>query len=275
MSTALQALWPSVVKPVIGMLHAPPLPGAPRCRSALDELITHVMADAEALVAGGVDGLVLENFGDTPFFGSRVPPWTVSHLACIAREVRRSFDIPVGINVLRNDALAALGVALAAGARFIRVNVLCGVRATDQGIIEGQAAELLRARAALGAEHIRIFADVNVKHSAPLGPPRPVQAEVSDLIERGGAEAVIVSGSGTGADVDIDELRAVREAAGEVPVLIGSGTRPETVAALGKVADGFIVGTALKRDGVSAAPVDPRRVSALMDAVRKLRAGRQ
>ena len=162
--------WKLVSIPVVGMLHLPALPGAPGFDGQLESIRAGLWRDAEALVDAGVDGLMLENFGDRPFFPRDVPPWTTAHMAALAVETRRRFDIPLGINVLRNDGRAALAVAHAAGAQFIRVNVLAGARVTDQGVLEGVAHELLRDRRLLRAEETRILADVNVKHSAPLGP---------------------------------------------------------------------------------------------------------
>lgn len=170
--------------------------------------------------------------------------------------------------MLRNDGCSALAVALAVGAAFIRVNVLCGARVTDQGIVEGIAHELLRQRVSLGARDVRILADVHVKHSASLGPQQPIRQEVADLIERGGADAVIVSGRGTGQAADLSELGQVKAAAGDTPVLIGSGATAETIGDLLSQADGVIVGTALKVDGVTVNRVDPARVRAFVKAAR-------
>jgi uncharacterized protein len=160
--------WRDVPHPVIGMVHAPPLPGSPRFAGDWDAVERHVLTDADTLVSGGVQGLMLENFGDTPFHPDHVPPITVACLTRLAAAITARNSLPLGINVLRNDSRAALAVALAAGARFIRVNVLSGARVTDQGVISGQAAVLLRERASLGAYRIQILADVDVKHSAPL-----------------------------------------------------------------------------------------------------------
>jgi membrane complex biogenesis BtpA family protein len=168
------------------------------------------------------------------------------------------------MNVIRNDGSSALAVAYAAGARFIRVNVLCGARVTDQGIIEGIAHNLLRERASLAAAHIAIFADVNVKHSAPLA-ARPVEDEVQDLLYRGGADALIVSGAATGRPADLSELETVHSAAAGAPVFVGSGVTAETLAALWPYCNGFIVGSALKRDGRADQPVDAQRVRRLME----------
>lgn len=240
-------LWAQIQRPVIGMLHAPALPGAPRNALPFRDIIEFVLRDAEALVTGGVDGLMLENFGDAPFFPDAVPPATVAQLAILADRVRQRFDQPLGINVLRNDARSALAIAQTAGAQFIRVNVLCGARVTDQGVIAGAAHDLLRARNVASSAPIAIFADVDVKHSSPLGIPRAIADEVQDLVLRGGADAVIVSGAGTGKPVDIDHLREVREACCGRRVLVGSGVSTENIRQLATAADGFIVGSSLKQ----------------------------
>ena len=189
--------WLERRHPVIGMLHAPPLPGAPHYDGDWPAVVKRVCDDAETLTAGGVDGLMLENFGDAPFLPGRVEAVTVAAMTALAHEVTRRFPLPLGINVLRNDGRSALAIAAVVGARFIRVNVLCGARVTDQGIITGIAHDLLRERAALGATNVRILADVDVKHSAPLA-PRSLVDETHELVARGGADAVIVSGAATG-----------------------------------------------------------------------------
>jgi hypothetical protein len=185
-------------------------------------------------------------------------------MTALALAVRRRVELPLGINMLRNDALAALAVAQAVEGDFIRVNILTGARVTDQGVIEGRAHQLLRLRRELGAERIRIVADVDVKHSAPLA-PRPLEEEVRDTLERGGADAVIVTGPATGQPARIEDLRRVREAAGGSPVWVGSGVTPDTMGSLASLADGFIVGTAVKREGNVENPVDPGRVRALRE----------
>lgn len=256
--------WLAVRPLLIGMLHLPPLPGSPRCAGSLDAIRQRVLADAAALLDGGLQLLMLENFGDAPFYPSEVPAVTVAHMTAIAERVRATFPTArLGINVLRNDGCAALAIAQAVGADFIRVNVLCGARVTDQGLVTGIAHDLLRLRANLAAEHIAILADVDVKHSAPLG-IRDIASEVQDLIERGGADAVIVSGTATGRPVTMEKLISVIAAARETPVLIGSGARPHTLRELLTHAAGAIVGTSLKFDGLVDAPVDVARVRELV-----------
>jgi membrane complex biogenesis BtpA family protein len=248
---------------VIGMLHAPPLPGAPRNELSLAKIVPWVLRDAEALVGGGVDGLLLENFGDEPFCPSSVPPATVACLTHLAGEVRRRFDLPLGINVLRNDALAALSIAAAACAQFIRVNILAGARLADQGIIEGRAHELLRLRRQLNATSVRVLADVDVKHSAPLA-PRTLAEETADLVHRAGADGLIVSGSGTGQKTSADDLKQVKHAAAGRPVFVGSGISTANIGDYAGLADGFIIGSSLKANGDVHQPVDPLRVKELL-----------
>jgi membrane complex biogenesis BtpA family protein len=209
---------------------------------------------------------MIENFGDVPFYPQRVPAHVVAQMTSLAQIIRQRFDLPLGINVLRNDGRSALAIAHAVGADFIRVNILCGARVTDQGIIEGIAHDLLRDRATLGAQNIKILADVDVKHSAPLA-EREIRDEVEDTIHRGLADAVIVSGAGTGKPTDPQHVRAVKDAAGDVPVLVGSGAEVGTVSRLLLHCDGMIVGSSLKQSGVATNPVDIQRVRALMRAV--------
>ena len=206
--------WSSRRCPIIGMLHARPLPGSPDYCGDFATARHMVLRDAEALVAGGVDGLMLENFGDSPFYPHRVPAITVAAMTSLASDLKWRFDTPLGINVLRNDGQSALAVAVACGASFIRVNVLCGTRVADQGFLHAIAHDLLRDRANLRANSIQIWADVNVKHSAALA-ERALEDEVRDLIDRGKADAVIVSGSATGQPIDLENRYAssVKDAA--------------------------------------------------------------
>ena len=254
---------------VIGMLHLPALPGAPLSRLQLEDIHEYVLRDAETLVRGGVDALLIENFGDVPFFPGRVPVATIEHMTALAEAVRNTTKLPVGINVLRNDGLSALAIASAVGASFIRVNVLCGARVTDQGIIQGIAHDLLRERRSLGAQDdIKIFADVDVKHSVPVA-ERPLEDEVDDLIHRGLADGVIVSGALTGKATDSDKVRRVKQAAGDTSVFVGSGVTADTIQQSVGHADGFIIGTAFKKDGVTTNPVELDRVKAVMAALRQ------
>lgn len=264
----LSDIWPGLDKPIIGMLHLKPLPGSHRYGGDRRSIRQALLADADALVQGGADGLMIENFGDAPFHPGPVPAHTVADITALAAAVRdRHLDTPLGVNVLRNDACAALSIAAALGLDYIRVNVLCGARVTDQGIIEAVAHDLLRLRRHIDADHVRILADVDVKHSAPLA-ERSIEDEVADTVERGGADALIASGSATGSPTDPDHLRRIRRAALDTPLLVGSGVTAGTIADLADHADGFIVGSSVKADTAATHPVDPRRVERLVAALR-------
>jgi membrane complex biogenesis BtpA family protein len=251
--------------PVVGVVHLLPLPGSPGYRGSLRKVIDRAVRDAEAYAAGGAHALIVENYGDAPFLKEDLPPETVAALTRCAAAVREAVALPLGINALRNDARSALGVAVAVGASFVRVNVHTGVVATDQGLIEGRAAETLRARAALGAEDVEIVADAHVKHGRPLFAGSLVDA-ARDLVTRGGADALVVSGVATGAPTDLADLKAVRKALPRAFLLAGSGVRRETVADVLDYADAVIVGTALKRGGKTSAPVDVARVTSFVRA---------
>jgi len=255
--------------PLIGMVHLPPLPGTPGCNVGLEAIEERALSDAEALSAGGIDGILIENYGDVPFYPESVPKHTVASMTRLATEITGVTDVPIGINVLRNDAEAAVSVAAAVGASFVRVNVHTGARITDQGIVEGAAHGTLRLRDRLGAD-VAVFADIDVKHSAPLSAEAGVGSALRDTVERGLADAVIVSGTDTGEAVDRNAVTAALEARAAndlgVPILVGSGVDEDSVATLLDRTDGAIVGTALKRDGETSAPVEETRVRKLVES---------
>ena len=240
---------------VFGMVHLDALPGAPLF-SSLDQVLDLALRDARAIAAGGADGFVVENFGDRPFTRGRVEGETIAAMTRVIVEIAREVKLPFGVNVLRNDAQSALGIAAATGASFIRVNVHAGAMVADQGILEGDAYTTLRKRAAL-APGVLIFADYLVKHATPMG-----ELSAKDLRLRGLADAIIVTGSETGAAADPSRLREVREAV-DAPLLVGSGVT-EANARHFDEADGAIVGTSIKTNGV----VDAERVEALVRAFR-------
>ena len=255
-------------KPLIGMVHLQPLPGSPGWRGSVGIVLERALRDAGVLAQAGFDGLMIENFGDTPFLPERVEPETIATVAVIADRLRVSTDLPLGINMLRNDARAALAIAAVTGASFIRVNVHTGAMLTDQGWIEGRAHETLRARASLGAQ-IAICADVMVKHALP-----PAGADLAqlaaDTFERGQADVLIVSGIATGATTERSDIDTVKKAVPNAPVWIGSGLNATNAAALLAVADGAIVGSAIKADGHASNAADPRRAAELVRAARSL-----
>ncbi len=252
--------------PIIGVVHLLPLPTSPLWGGSLKTVIDRAEREATALASGGVDGIIIENFFDAPFTKERVDPAVVSAMSLIIHRLKQMVMLPMGINVLRNDAYSGLAIATCTGAQFIRVNVLTGVMATDQGLIEGCAHELLRYRRELGSE-VKIFADVLVKHARPLSSPNLTVA-VQDTIERGLADAVILSGWATGSPPSLEDLELAKAAAGSTPVFVGSGADLDNVAKLMQAADGVIVSSSLKRHGKRDQPIDPNRVSRFVEATR-------
>ena len=255
---------------VVGMVHLEPLPGSPGFDGSRARVRDRAVADARRLDAGGVDAVVVENFGDVPFYPESVPSHVVASMTDIVGRVIDVVDCPVGVKVLRNDADAALSVAAATGASFVRVNVHAGARVTDQGLIEGRAHETIRLRSRLDAD-VDVFADVEVKHSTSMGGPRSLDASIDDVVTRGLADAVVVSGRGTGHAVARARLQRAAAACArhDAPLFVGSGVTPETVGDCLASARGVLVGTALKQDGETTNPVDEKRVRAVVEAVRE------
>ena len=244
----------------IGVVHLPPLPGSPRWNGSMDRVLERAEKEARALEGGGADGIIVENFGDAPFRIGRVDPETVAGMTLAVNRVRQVTALPLGINMLRNDARSALAVATATQANFIRVNVHYGVMAADEGLVEGEAFATLRQRLLLGAE-VQILADVLVKHATPLG-STDLGLVARETVNRGLADGLIVSGPATGMATATEDVVRVREAVPEGLLLVGSGVDPDNSAKLLAHADGAIVGTWLKRDlrfpEALPAPIGPR-----------------
>jgi membrane complex biogenesis BtpA family protein len=253
--------------PIIGVVHLLPLPTSPHWGGSLKAVIDRAEQEATALASGGVDGIIVENFFDAPFCKDQVDPSVVSAMSLVVHRLMNLVTLPIGINVLRNDACSAMAIATCVQAQFIRVNVLTGVMATDQGLIEGQAYRLLRYRRELGSD-IKILADVLVKHARPLGSPNLTTA-VQETIERGLADGVILSGWSTGSPPNLEDLELATDAAQGTPVFIGSGASWENIPKLIQAADGVIVSSSLKRRGQIEQPIDPIRVSQFVEAMRR------
>ena len=254
-------------RPIIGVVHLLPLPTSPRWGGSLKAVIDRAEQEATALASGGVNGIIVENFFDAPFPKDCVDPAVVSAMTLVVNRLMHLVTLPVGINVLRNDARSALAIATCTNAHFIRVNVLTGVMVTDQGVIEGQAHDLMRYRRELGSE-VKILADVLVKHARPLGSPNLTTA-VQETIERGLADGVILSGWATGSPPSLEDLELATAAAKGTPVFIGSGANWENIPQLIQAVDGVIVSSALKRKGQIQQPIDPIRVSQFVEAMRR------
>jgi membrane complex biogenesis BtpA family protein len=252
-------------KSIVGVIHLPPLPGSSTYDGDFKAVMRRCLTDAEALEAGGVDGIIVENYGDAPFKPGRADPETVAAMSLLASETVKHCSKPVGVNILRNDAASALAVATLAGGCFIRVNVHTGAALTAEGLILGRSPETLQLRTLLKSD-VKIFADVSVKHSF-LNIPRALRYATLEATERGKADALIVTGRRTREPPALGEVKQVKKAAGETPVFVGSGLTPRNLALLTH-ADGAIVGSHFKVGGITTNPVDPERVKRFVEQVK-------
>lgn len=270
-SDALAELF-AVPKPIIGTVHALPLPGAPRYRGEpMRDIVARAVADARAYAGGGVDGLIVENAGDIPFRHPRhLGPETVAGLTAVAMAVREAVTVPVGVICVAHGVIESIAIAKAIGGRFVRANQWVNAYVANEGFIEGSAAEALRFRSAIRGEEIRILADVHVKHGSHAVVGDRSIAELTYDTEAFDADVLIATGNRTGDPTRIEEVNEIKEAA-SLRVLVGSGLGQGNAAELLAAADGAIVGSAMKHDGVWWKPVDPQRVSAIMTEVRALR----
>lgn len=255
-------------KPVIACVHLLPTLGSHRYDGNVERIYETALSEVEVFVEQGVDAIIVENFRDGPFFPDSVSTETAATLAGVCREIVRASPVPVGVAVLRNDAEAAVAIAAATNAAFVRVNVHVGAVLAAQGILQGKAYNTLRFRSNLRS-HVAIFADAGVKHSNPWAYP-DLAEEIRDVSPH--AEAVIVSGALTGVETDRGDLSIAKRATSK-PVLVGSGVTPSNIRNVFDLADGFIVGSYFKVDGVSANEVEPARVRAFMEARNALRQG--
>jgi membrane complex biogenesis BtpA family protein len=254
----------SGVPSLIGVVHLRPLPGSPRYERDWGRIVGDAARDANMLAETGFDGVLVENFGDAPFMPQRVEPITVAAMTACALAVRAAASsVSLGVNVLRNDAEAAVAIAAVVGAEFVRVNVHTGARVTDQGVIEGRAHDTLRTRRALGATSVKLLCDVDVKHSAPFA-SRPLADESRDLAGRGLADAILVTGSATGHAASVADVDEVVLAV-DVPVLVASGVTDGSVEVFRR-AHGVIVGSWLRKSGRAGDPIDHERAKRLVDA---------
>ena len=261
----MKSLFRTHPKVLIGVVHLQPLPGSPRWRGDLETVIDFAVNDARAYERGGAHAVFIENFFDVPFTKGCVAPETIAAMTAAGRAIRKAVKLPIGFNVLRNDARAALALCAVCGGEFIRVNVHSGAMLTDQGLIEGNAYETLRYRQRV-CPSAQIFADVHVKHAVPLG-NWTIEDAARDTLERGLADALIVSGAGTGLETDRADVERVRRTCPAAKVLLGSGVRLDNVRDFLPLADGFIVGSSLKLNGRLSNPVDAKRVAALARAI--------
>jgi membrane complex biogenesis BtpA family protein len=259
-------------KVCIGVVHLLPLPGSPDFAGSLSPVVERACSEAALLAEAGYDGLIVENYGDLPFLSDKVGPETVASMAIVVREIGRSMQVPVGVNVLRNDYGAALAIAGVCGCEFVRINVLVGVYATSEGLIQGHPGDVMRLRRQLAPDTM-IFADVLVKHAQPLA-ATDIGAAALEVAGRGGADCLIVTGPRTGAAPLREDLREVkdrlRDGAATLPVLVGSGVTPDNMGDLLGSSDGMIVGSYIRKHGRAGEEVDSNRALEIVKLKKKV-----
>lgn len=254
--------------PLIGMVHVQALPGTPRGKFDVETIAARAAAEAKVLVGAGFDALMIENMHDTPYVAGVQGPEIVAAMTRVGMAVRAAAPgAALGVQVLACGNREALAVALAVGARFIRVENFVFAQVADEGLMtRAEAGELLRYRRSIGAEHVRVFADIKKKHASHAISADVDIAATAEAAEFFGADGVIVTGTATGRPVDADELARVR-AATKLPVLVGSGVTASSAPGLLEHADALIVGSWIKRAGVWSNPPDPERCRRLVRAV--------
>jgi len=257
------------MKTIIGVVHLPPTPGSYGWTLhqgvSIDNVIRRAVRDAKALEEGGVDAIIIENYGDKPY-RIRVSALTVAVITRVTLEVIRETSVDVGISLLRNSAPEAASIALSAGASFIRSNQWCWTSDAPEGLLTPVAVETLSVMKEFGKK-INVIADARVKHARPIS-DRALCDEVRDLGGRCNADVIAISGSSTGrppAPRDVEEAKRCTDK----PIYVASGITPENVHKF-KEADGFIVGTYFKRNGVTEEEVDIEKVRKLVSLVRSL-----
>ncbi len=258
-----------VRKPIIAMLHLPGLPGRPwhDAPGGLSKAVDRVGRDLAALQAEGVDGVMFCNEADLPY-QLQVGPEIVAGMAAVIGQLKRDVRVPFGVNLLW-DAIASLAVARATGATFIR-EVMTGVYESDLGMIEPHIGEIAGFRTAIGAGDVLLFDNIQPEFASAIG--RRTVAQRAKGAAFLGVDAILISGPAAGTSLEMGDLQAAKEAVPEVPVIANTGVRADTVGEILRVADGAIVGTSLKRDGVTWNEVDPARVRALLDKAATARA---
>ncbi|HEY0726888.1 MAG TPA: BtpA/SgcQ family protein, partial [Pyrinomonadaceae bacterium] len=250
-------------KPVIGVIHVGALPGTPRSSQSVSELISLARDEAKLYRESGVDGVIVENMHDVPYLRGEVGPEIVAAMTAIAAEVKRECGLPVGVQLLAGANIEAMAVAHAADLDFIRAEGYAYAHVADEGLIQASAAKLLRYRRMIGATRVQVWTDVKKKHAAHAITADVSLGETAETVEFMGADCVIVTGSATGKPPNVADVREAKSHC-HLPVFLGSGITQNNVSEFYNHADGFIIGSAFKLDGLWSNTVDPARVATFL-----------
>lgn len=256
-------------KPIIGMVHLPPLPGSPRHNGdSMKKITDFAVKEAQMLKEAGINGAIVENFGDVMFY-KRVPPETIAAITYVGAAITREVPgLTLGICALQSDAIASIAIANTIGGKFVRVPYYTETYIVDAGMMDSIAAEALRYRKFLGAD-VKIFADVHIKHGYPML-QRPIGQAAADTEHRGCADAILVTGIATGAETDLSDVKEVKASVHYTPVFVASGVDDKNLGSYSKYADGVILGTHIKKDNDTEAPIDPAKLKHFMDVAHKV-----
>ncbi len=260
-----------VNNPVIGMIHIRALPGTPNYKNNNNEIIEMALKEAEIYFKAGIDSLALENMHDVPYIKGSVGHEITSMMSIIGYEIKKHYKIPCGIQILAAANKEALAVAKAANLDFIRAEGFVFGHLADEGYIDSCAGDLLRYRKQISAEYIAVFTDIKKKHSS-----HSITSDISILDTAKAAEfflsdGVIVTGTGTGKEVDLNELKSVKKYF-KGPVIIGSGVTIDNLDKYFYSSDAMIIGSWFKKNGYWANKLEYDRVAKFMLKVNKLRA---
>jgi membrane complex biogenesis BtpA family protein len=257
-------------KPIVGVVHVGALPGTPRGSQRVSELVASAKQEARIYKDSGINGVIVENMHDVPYLRSEVGPEIVAAMTAIGSEVKSECSsLPVGVQILAGANIEAMAVAHAAGLDFIRAEGYAYAHVADEGFIQSSAAKLLRYRKMIGAERVQVWADVKKKHAAHAITADVSLGETAETVGFMGADCVIVSGSATGKPPSVVDVREAK-AHCSLPVFLGSGISESNIAEFHEEADGFVIGSAFKFDGLWSKTIDPARVAGLLTAIRRL-----
>ncbi|MEC9374563.1 MAG: BtpA/SgcQ family protein [Planctomycetota bacterium] len=254
---------------LIGMVHVRALPGSPGHAMDVAEIAKIAADEARVLEKAGFDGVIIENMHDRPYVARRVGSEVISAMTRVGLAVREAVSVPIGVQILAGANRAALSVAQAIDAQFIRAEGFVFASIADEGLLgRADAAGLLRHRKRIGADHVAILADVKKKHSSHAITADVSLVETVHAAEFFLADGVIVTGAATGVATEVDELGEAKGAT-RMPVLAGSGATVQNVRQMMNACDGVIVGSALKIDGDWRNSLDAKRCDAMVAAAKK------
>lgn len=255
-------------KPIIGMIHVDALPATPNYKGDIKNIIKNAVSEAKTYISAGIDALMIENMHDVPYLNRSAGPEIIAMMSILAYEVKNCSNVPVGIQILAGANKQALASALASGADFIRAEGFVYAHIADEGFFNSDAGELLRYRKAINAEHIAIFTDIKKKHSSHSLTADTTILETAKAAEFFLSDGVIITGSSTGIEPSLEEIKVVKENV-NIPVISGSGITDKNFDKYYEFCDAMIIGSHFKIDGSWMNTLDKKRIRGLLSKVKR------